>query len=59
MDDVQEKSLLNHSNDGVHGNDLGNQATLPVPSNGADNDNTMLFDNDDYDILCSKERCYQ
>jgi hypothetical protein len=46
MDDVQETSPLNISDDGVQGNNLGNQATLPAPSDGAGNDNIMLVDND-------------
>jgi hypothetical protein len=47
MDDVQEMSLSNISNDGVQGNDFGNQAALPSASNGAGNDNTLLVDNDE------------
>jgi hypothetical protein len=47
MDDVQETSLSNISNDGVQGNDIGNQAALPSASDGAGNDNTLLVDNDE------------
>jgi hypothetical protein len=46
MDDVQEMSPPNHSNDGVQGNNFGNQATLPAASNGAGNDDTRIVDND-------------
>jgi hypothetical protein len=49
MDDVQEMSPPNLSDDGVQGNDFGNQATLPAASNGAGNDDTMLVDNDAQD----------
>ncbi len=46
MDDVQEMSPPNLSNDGVQGNEFGNQATLPAASDGTGNDDTMLVDND-------------
>ncbi len=49
MDDVQEMSLPNLFDDGVHGNNFGNQATLPAASGGASNDDTMLVDNDAQD----------
>jgi hypothetical protein len=49
MDDVQEMSPPNLSDDGVKGNDFGNQATLPAASAGASNDNTHLVDNDAQD----------
>jgi hypothetical protein len=49
MDDVQEMSPPNLSNDGVQGNNFGNQATLPAASNGASNDDTHLVDNDAQD----------
>jgi hypothetical protein len=46
MDDVQETSPPNLSDDGVQGDDFGNQTTLPAASNGASNDDTMLVDNE-------------
>jgi hypothetical protein len=49
MDDVQEMSPPNLSDDGVQGDDFGNQATLPAASDGASNDNTMLVENDGQD----------
>jgi hypothetical protein len=49
MDDVQEMSPPNLSDDGVQGNNFGNQATLPAASNGASNDGTILVDNDAQD----------
>jgi hypothetical protein len=49
MDDVQEMSPPNLSDDGVQGKDFGNKATLPAASDGAGNDDTMLVDNDAQD----------
>jgi hypothetical protein len=49
MDDVQEMSPPNLSNDGVQGKHFGNQATLPAASDSAGNDDTMLVDNDAQD----------
>ncbi len=39
--------MSNISNDGVQGNDIDNQAALPSASDGAGNDDTLLFDNDE------------
>jgi hypothetical protein len=47
MDDVQETSSSNISNDGAQGNNFGNQAALPSASDGAGNDNSLLVDNDE------------
>ncbi len=48
MDEVQETSPSNISNDGVQqGNNFGNQAALPSANNGASNDDTLLVDNDE------------
>ncbi len=49
IDDVQEMSLPNLSDDGVQSNNFGNQATLSAASNGAGNDGTILVDNDAQD----------
>jgi hypothetical protein len=45
MNDVQEMSPSNLSDDGVQGDNFCNQATLPAASDSADNDDTMLVDN--------------
>jgi hypothetical protein len=47
MDDVQETSPSNISNDGVQGNNFSNQAALPSASDSASNDDTLLVDNDE------------
>jgi hypothetical protein len=49
MDDVQEMSPPNLSDEGEQGDDFGNQATLPAASDSAGNDDTMLVDNDAQD----------
>jgi hypothetical protein len=46
MDDVQERSPSNISDDGLQGNNVGNQAALPSASIGNGNDNTLVVDND-------------
>jgi hypothetical protein len=56
MDDVQKMFLPNISNDGVQGNDFGNQATLPAASVGAGNDDTHLADNDAQDHTDEEKR---
>jgi hypothetical protein len=44
MDDVQETSPSNISDDGVKGNNISNQAAISSASNGAGNDDTLLVD---------------